>query len=172
MTPKNELQKINHFNYEKTILSITIALAAGANGHAQATNDHVDENKTDRTELCRHNYRMLFGGEALTGKGTDPEMMDILQKFIFGDVFATGNLTMKQRELITCVTLASMQTLPQLTAHAGAALNVGATPEELREAIYLTAPFIGFPKTLNAVATVNEVFAKRGISLPLKTRPA
>lgn len=155
---------------KKTILSITIALAAGANGHAQATNDHVDENKTDRTELCRHNYRMLFGGEALTGKGTDPEMMDILQKFIFGDVFATGNLTVKQRELITCVTLASMQTLPQLTAHAGAALNVGATPEELREAIYLTAPFIGFPKTLNAVATVNEVFAKRGISLPLKNQ--
>ena len=38
-------KKINHFNYEKTILSITIALAAGANGHAQATNDHVNENK-------------------------------------------------------------------------------------------------------------------------------
>lgn len=47
-------------------------------------------------------------------------MMDILQKFIFGEVFATGNLSLKQREMITCVTLAAMQTLPQLNAHAGA----------------------------------------------------
>ena len=70
--------------------------------------------------------------------------------------------------MITCITLATMQTLPQLKAHAGAALNVGVTPEELREVMYLTAPFIGFPKMLNAVATVNEVFKERGISLPLE----
>ena len=77
-------------------------------------------------------------------------------------------MTLKQREMITCITLATMQTLPQLKAHAGAALNVGVTPEELREVMYLTAPFIGFPKMLNAVATVNEVFKERGISLPLE----
>ena len=63
-------------------------------------------------------------------------MMDILQKFIFGEVFTTGNLSLKQREMITCVTLATMQTLPQLKAHAGAALNVGVTPVELRESAF------------------------------------
>lgn len=94
-------------------------------------------------------------------------MMAILQKFIFGEVFTTGDLTLKQREMITCITLATMQTLPQLKAHAAAALNVGVTPEELRETMYLTAPFIGFPKMLNAVGAINEVFAGRGIDLPL-----
>ncbi len=122
----------------------------------------------NRTDVCKKNYRTLFGGEALTGQGTDPEMMDILQKFIFGEVFQTGDLTLKQREMITCITLATMQTLPQLKAHAGAALNVGVTPEELRETMYLTAPFIGFPKMLNAVGTVNEVLKERGINLPLE----
>lgn len=126
------------------------------------------DNRMSRIEICKQNYRTLFGGEALTGQGTDPEMMDILQKFIFGEVFQTGDLTLKQREMITCITLATMQTLPQLKAHAGAALNVWVTPEELREVIYLTAPFIGFPKMLNAVGVVNEVFQERGISLPLK----
>ena len=121
----------------------------------------------DRIETCKENYRTLFGGEALNGQGTDPEMMDILQKFIFGEVFETGSLTMKQREMITCATLAAMQTLPQLKAHAGAALNVGVTPAELREVMYLTAPFIGFPKMLNAVAAVNDVFSERGIALPI-----
>ena len=118
-------------------------------------------------QLCKQNYHALFGGEALTGEGTDPEMMDILQKFIFGEVFQIGELSLKQREMITCITLATIQTFPQLKAHAGAALNVGVTPEELREVMYLTAPFIGFPKMLNAVSTVNEVFKERGITLPL-----
>lgn len=122
----------------------------------------------DRIELGKKNYTTLFGGEALTGLGTDPEMMDILQKFIFGEVFRTGELDIKTREMITCVTLATMQTLPQLKAHAGAALNVGVTPVELREAIYSCAPFIGFPKTLNALTVINEVFKERDISLPLE----
>ena len=146
----------------KRITIIALVLAGSLSTMAQTTST------MDRIEVCKQNYHTLFGGEALTGQGTDLEMMDILQKFIFGEVFRTGNLTMKQREMITCITLATMQTLPQLKAHAGAALNVGVTPEELREVMYLTAPFIGFPKMLNAVATVNEVFKERGISLPLE----
>ena len=134
-----------------------------------ATNAMPAQNNVemDRTDICKENYRTLFGREALTGEGTDPEMMAILQKFIFGEVFTTGDRTLKQREMITCITLATMQTLPQLKAHAAAALNVGVTPEELRETMYLTAPFIGFPKMLNAVGAINEVFAGRGIDLPL-----
>lgn len=128
----------------------------------------TQENKMDRIELCKKNYAALFGGEALSGQGTDPEMMDLLQKFIFGEVFQTGNLDIKTREMITCVTLTTMQTLPQLMAHIGASLNIGITPIEVRESIYLCAPFIGFPKTLNALATANEVFKEQGIVLPLE----
>ena len=147
----------------RNVISIIAFVLAGSLSTMAQTMDNMD-----RIEVCKQNYHTLFGGEALTGQGTDPEMMDILQKFIFGEVFQTGDLTLKQREMITCITLSTMQTLPQLKAHAGAALNVGVTPEELREAMYLTAPFIGFPKMLNAVATVNEVLKERGISLPLK----
>jgi 4-carboxymuconolactone decarboxylase len=57
--------------------------------------------------------------------------------------------------------------LPQLKSHTAAALNVGVQPIEIREAIYQLAPFIGFPYTLNAVATVNVVFRAQGIQLPL-----
>ena len=137
---------------------------------AQNSKTEKEEESMDRIELCKENYAKLFGGEALTGEGTDPELMDILQKFIFGEVFKTGNLSIKTREIITCVALATMQTLPQLKAHAAAALNVGVTPIELREAVYQCAPFIGFPKTLNAVAAMNEVFQERGITLPLETQ--
>jgi 4-carboxymuconolactone decarboxylase len=59
--------------------------------------------------------------------------------------------------------LACLQTLPQLKSHTAAALNVGVQPIEIREAIYELAPFIGFPCTLNAMATVNDVFRARDI---------
>ena len=147
---------------KKQLIIIALLLAGTLSAEAQSNNN------MNRIETCKQNYTALFDGEALTGQGTDPEMMDILQKFIFGEVFQTGNLTLQQREMITCITLATIQTLPQLKAHAGAALNVGVKPEELREVIYLTAPFIGFPKMLNAIATVNEVFKERGINLPLE----
>lgn len=153
---------MNVIDMRKKLFTLILATSVNLPMMAQTTGT------MDRAETCKQNYRTLFGGEALTGQGTDPEMMDILQKFIFGEVFQTGELTLKQREMITCITLATIQTLPQLKAHAGAALNVGVTPVELREVMYLTAPFIGFPKMLNAVATVNEVFKERGIHLPLE----
>ena len=60
-----------------------------------------------------------------------------------------------------------MQTLPQLRSHVGAALNIGVTPVEVREAVYQCAPFVGFPKTLNAVTVMNDVFSERNIAVPL-----
>lgn len=42
------------------------------------------------------------------------------------------------------VVLASLQCLPQLTAHTHAALRTRASPAEVREAVYQPSPFIGF----------------------------
>lgn len=153
---------------KKKLLALLLLLSGSLPGFAQHATTSKTDKDMDRIELCKKNFTTLFGGEALTGQGSDPEMMDILQKFIFGEVFRTGKLDMKTREMITCITLTTMQTLPQLKAHAGAALNVGVTPVELRELVYLCAPYIGFPKTLNALATINEVFTERGIALPLE----
>src|SRR6478735_2641568 len=112
-------------------------------------------------------YERLFGPRDVAAPDDDPELMRILRGFIFGDVFDTGALDDQTRELITVTVLACLQTLPQLTSNTGAALNVGVEPIAIREAVYQLAPFIGFPRTLNAVATINEVFRARAISLPL-----
>ena len=126
-------------------------------------------NTLNRTDICKKNYKTLFNGEALSTQGDDPEMMAILQKYIFGEVFTIGELDIKTREMLTVVSLTTQQTLPQLKSHISAALNAGVTPIELREAIYQCAPFIGFPKTLNALGVLNEVFKERSIEIPLKS---
>jgi 4-carboxymuconolactone decarboxylase len=128
------------------------------------------EPNSDMSERQAHaeaTYGRLFGPRDSSAPDNDPELMEILRRFIFGDVFDTGVLDDRIRELITITVLACLQTLPQLKAHTAAALNVGVQPIQLREAIYQLAPFIGFPRTLNAVATINEVFQNQGIELPL-----
>lgn len=152
----------------KKVLTLFLAVLLSQNFIFAAAVQNEDKNMT-RTDICKKNYKTLFGGEALTPTGDDPEMMAILQKYIFGEVFTVGELDIKTRELITVTSLAVQQTLPQLKAHTNGALNAGATPIELREAIYQLAPFIGFPKTLNALGVLNEVFKERGIATPLKS---
>ncbi|MFP3126481.1 carboxymuconolactone decarboxylase family protein [Ectobacillus funiculus] len=124
----------------------------------------------DRVEKSKEKYKQLFGDGVSAAYATDPDFQDILSRFIFGEVFYQGNLDDKQRELITLVVLATNQTLPQLKAHVSAALNVGLTPVEIKEAVYQCAPYIGFPKTLNAIAEINEVFKSKNIALPVESQ--
>lgn len=125
----------------------------------------------ERIEKCKEVYMELFGGEpASMDSGNNPELMMILQRFIFGEVFDTGVLNKETRELLTVVCLTAIQTLPQLKAHVQAALNAGNSPLAVREAIYQCAPFIGFPRTLNAVSVADEVFLEGGMSLPLSAQ--
>ncbi|WP_091416412.1 carboxymuconolactone decarboxylase family protein [Friedmanniella luteola] len=112
-------------------------------------------------------YERLFGPRDSGAPDSDPELMEILRRFIFGDVFDTGVLDDRSRELITVTVLACLRALPQLRTHTAAALRVGVQPVEIREALYQLAPFIGFPGTLDAVATMNAVFRDHGIELPL-----
>ena len=137
-----------------------IAISFGSN------NLLAEETTMTRAQKADEVYKELFGSER--GQSlTDPEFMEILQRNIFGEVFYTGNLSTKDRELITVVALSTLQTLPQLKAHVNAAFNVGNSPLEIREAIYQCAPYIGFPRTLNAIGVFNEVAQERGVKLPL-----
>lgn len=124
----------------------------------------------DRVENSKEKYKQLFGDGLPLAYATDPNLQTILNRFIFGEVFYQGNLSDKQRELITLVVLATSQTLPQLKAHVIAALNVGLTSVEIKEAVYQCAPYIGFPKTLNALHEVNDIFVAKNFSLPIESQ--
>ncbi|WP_315502508.1 carboxymuconolactone decarboxylase family protein [Actinomyces radicidentis] len=119
------------------------------------------------TREATETYKRLFGSDPAPSP-TDAEALEILQNEIFGEVFSTPGLTDAEREQLTVAVLAAMQTLPQLTAHLNAALNVGLTPIQLRETIYQLAPYIGWPKTLNATVPLAEVLKAHGVELSLE----
>jgi 4-carboxymuconolactone decarboxylase len=124
----------------------------------------------DRIERSQQKYAELIGNTDFSAFDKDPDFADIMNRFIYGDVYYHGSLNDKQRELITLVVLTTNQILPQLRDHVAMALNVGLTPVEIKESIYHCAPYIGFPKTLNALDQANDIFAEKNIRLPLESQ--
>src|SRR5437764_9217428 len=115
---------------------------SGSN-HAHMADEAQATDVSERQAHAEATYERLFGPRDVAAPDNDPELMSILRRFIFGDVFDTRVLDDQSRELITVTVLACLQALPQLTSHAGAALNVGVEPVAIREAVYQLAPFIG-----------------------------
>ena len=146
------------------ILSIAltgaVALVATEAANAQMKQTQR-EGEDGRLEIAPKGVRELS-----TLTQTDPEFVSIRDNFI-EDIHHSGSLTVENRTLISIVTLATQQAFPQLKQITDQALELGVSPLVIRESVYLAAAFIGFPKTENAIAVVNGVFAQRNISLPL-----
>jgi len=97
-------------------------------------------------------------------KDIAPDLGTFIIEFAFGDIYTRRELDLKQRELITLSSLASIGgTENQLRVHINGALNVGITAEEISEIFIQCVPYVGFPRVLNAVAIAKEVFKERGI---------
>ena len=75
----------------------------------------------------------------------------------FGDYYTRKGLDYKQRELITfCFLAAQGGCEPQLTSHAAANMRIGNDKEFLIQVISQCLPFIGYPRSLNALRCVND----------------
>jgi len=75
----------------------------------------------------------------------------------FGDYYTRTGLDYKQREMITfCFLAAQGGCEPQLTSHAAANMKIGNDKAFLLKIISQCLPFIGYPRSLNALRCVNE----------------
>lgn len=94
-----------------------------------------------------------------------PDLGRYIVEFTFGDVYTRPGLDLPQRQLVTLGGLIAFgDTAPQQRVHVGAALNVGLSPRQVIETVIQTVPLVGFPRALNAVGVVREVFDERGVS--------
>ena len=75
----------------------------------------------------------------------------------FGDYYTRTGLDLAQREMITfCFLMAQGGCEPQLTAHAKGNMNLGNDKEFLIRVVSQCLPYIGYPRSLNAVTCVNK----------------
>lgn len=82
----------------------------------------------------------------------------LLSANCFGDHFTRTGVDVRTRELLTFAMLVSLGGCdPQVRGHVAANLNVGNDRRTLIAVITQLLPFIGYPRTLNALAAINEV---------------
>ena len=75
----------------------------------------------------------------------------------FGDYYTRTGLTLAQREMITfCFLAAQGGCEPQLTSHAKGNMSLGNDKDFLIRVVSQCLPYIGYPRSLNAVACVNK----------------
>ena len=79
----------------------------------------------------------------------------------FGDYYTRTGLDYQQREMITfCFLAAQGGCEPQLTSHAAANMRIGNDKAFLIKIISQCLPYIGYPRSLNALRCVNDAAAK------------
>ena len=82
----------------------------------------------------------------------------LLSANCFGDNYTRTGIDLRTRELLTFAMLISLGGCePQAKGHAAANLNVGNDRQLLLAVITQLLPFIGYPRTLNALRVINEV---------------
>lgn len=75
----------------------------------------------------------------------------------FGDYYTRGGLDLKARELITfCFLAAQGGCEPQLVAHSQGNMNLGNDKDFLLRVVLQILPYIGYPRSLNAITCVNK----------------
>lgn len=75
----------------------------------------------------------------------------------FGDYYTRKGLALAERELITfCFIMAQGGCEPQLTGHAKGNMNMGNDKEFLIKVVSQCLPYIGYPRSLNALACINK----------------
>ncbi len=101
-------------------------------------------------------------GESMRGfSQSGPEESRHINKWLsgncFGDYYTRRGLDYNQREMITfCFLSAQGGCEPQLTSHAAANIRIGNDKTFLIKIISQCLPYIGYPRSLNALRCVND----------------
>jgi 4-carboxymuconolactone decarboxylase len=116
-----------------------------------------------RAEKGRAVQEQIVGAarvEGMYASAADDELhfQQFLSANCFGDHLARTGIDVPMRELLTFALLASLGGCdPQVRGHVAANLNVGNDRQLLIGVITVLLPFIGYPRTLNALAAINGV---------------
>ena len=91
-----------------------------------------------------------------------PELPEFVMDHCLDALYTRPGLTLQQRQLVVISTLVTQgDTGTNLVNHFEAALNLGLTEEELREALLHLSLYAGMPRAINAMEVLRDVLADR-----------
>jgi 4-carboxymuconolactone decarboxylase len=120
------------------------------------------------SEAAHKNHEELFPNYKSNLKISDPELLEVFDNFAFDEVIALSKLDTKTRVMLILASIIGSHAVSEYKIMAGAALNVGVTPVELKEIVYQSVAYVGMAKAFDFVHATNEVMTSKGIQLPLE----
>ena len=127
----------------------------------------TEEGSVERTKIAGENIGKWLTSTATRLADTDPELAAIRDRLVFGEILNNSSLTPKQQIIVIIVALTTNRLHDHLPGAIESALKIGVEPAELRETLYQCAPYIGFPRTEEAVLILDRILQKHGVRLPL-----
>jgi 4-carboxymuconolactone decarboxylase len=120
-----------------------------------------------RYEKGRVLSKSIFGAAIDKMYEDSPKNQIHIQRYLsancFGDYYTRTGLDTKTRELLTFSILLSLGGCePQLKGHIQGNVNVGNDKDLLLNVVTQLLPYIGYPRTLNAIRCLNEVIPEEG----------
>lgn len=140
-----------------TVLAIAMLAASAAIANPQRLDDRLK--RGDEVVRSLNNGRPQSNLERL--RQEFPFLADATEGYALGEVWSRPGLDNRTRQLAAVAVMAALGERDLMKVHAGYALNVGATDEELKEMVYLITVPAGFPKAIAASRTLAELFEER-----------
>jgi 4-carboxymuconolactone decarboxylase len=128
-------------------------------------------NDAELKQKTRDTARKLFHSlESGVGyeqwKKFDKDLARELSMFFTGTLYSREVISQAQRELCAVASLTVLHRTNELRAHIHAALNVGATRQQVAEVIFQQVTYGGMPVVVEALDVYTKVLAERGEPFP------
>jgi 4-carboxymuconolactone decarboxylase len=108
-------------------------------------------------------FHTLEGGTGFeTWKKFDKDLARELSMFFTGRLYSREVISQTQRELCAVASLTVLHRPRELHAHVHAALNVGATRQQVAEVIFQQVTYGGMPVVVDALDVLKAVLEERG----------
>ena len=122
--------------------------------------------REQRQEAGLNTQRAIFGEAIDKGNAAAPADLQHIRRYLssncFGDYYTRGGLELEERELFTLVYLIALGGVEaQLKGHIQGNLNMGKNRAYLIEVITALVPYIGYPRTLNALTALDALTLKK-----------
>ncbi|MCH3943373.1 MAG: carboxymuconolactone decarboxylase family protein [Atopobiaceae bacterium] len=116
------------------------------------------DDRVEKGEACQV---QIFGDRMRGFAKSGPADVRHINRFLagncFGDYYTRSGLTLAEREMVTfCFIAAQGGCEPQLTSHAVGNMRMGNDRAFLIRLLSSNLPYIGYPRSLNALRCVNE----------------
>ncbi|SFO96547.1 4-carboxymuconolactone decarboxylase [Variovorax sp. PDC80] len=128
----------------------TLALSQTTQERAQRGNATVLQLNKGQTQSNLERMRQEF-----------PFLAEATEAYALGDVWSRTQLDNRTRQLAAVAAFAAIGEPVFMKVHAGYALNIGVSEDELKEIIYMVTVPAGFPKAIRASQVLSELFAER-----------